>query len=205
MSDSPEPGLPLVRALLRTSLRQPDRRSCGAAVLVVARMWRDPGLAAQVLDGGDFAARALATHRQVTGRVDGLGRAQLPWPRALGTPPWALARHLPFAPGPGRPAGSHRTCLVLPWRRSRRWDDLLAALAAGHPVPVYVGNRLLPRHVVLALPPPAAPVGAVRAVGAVGVYEPSAGGLVTVPREAFVAGRLGLGGWRTPWFVVLPR
>jgi hypothetical protein len=94
---------------------------------------------------------------------------------------------------------THRTRLVLPWRRGRRWDDLVGALAAGHPVPLYVGNRLLPRHVVLALPLPEVPP------GSVGAYEPSAGRVVTVTREAFLAGRLRLGGWRTPWFLVLPR
>jgi hypothetical protein len=197
MSDRPEDGLPLLQSLVRTPLRQPDRRSCGAAVLVLARMWRDPDLAARVLAHGDFAARVLATHREVTGPRDASGRAQLPWPRALGTPPWAVARHLP--PGPGRPGASHRARLVLPWRRGRRWDDLVVALASGHPVPVYVGNRLLPRHVVLALPLPDGPAGSVEA------YEPSAGQVVTVTREAFLAGRLRLGGWRTPWFVVLPR
>ena len=38
-----------------------------------------------------FAGSVLALHRQLTG-ASAFGRAQLPWPRALGTPPWAVAR-----------------------------------------------------------------------------------------------------------------
>ena len=56
-------------------LKQPDRLSCGAAVLVVARMLSDEVYAGRVLPR--FAEEVLATHRQVVG-----------WgPRALGTPP----------------------------------------------------------------------------------------------------------------------
>ena len=73
-------------------LRQPDQRSCGAACLVVARMLLDPAYA-------DLAARAfrpevLGMHGRVTGPVDARGALQVPWPRALGTPPWAVARQL---------------------------------------------------------------------------------------------------------------
>ena len=64
-------------------LKQPDRLSCGAAVLVVARMLSDEVYAGRVLPR--FAEEVLATHRQVVGW----------WPRALGPPPWALLRHLP--------------------------------------------------------------------------------------------------------------
>jgi hypothetical protein len=56
--------------------RQPDRRTCGPSVVVVARGLPGPW--------PDFEATVLATHRRLN-RV---------WPRALGTTPWAVARAL---------------------------------------------------------------------------------------------------------------
>ena len=71
-------------------LVQPDQRSCGAAVLVVARMLADHGYGREVAAAESVTARfreeVLATHRRVTAPVEG-GRLQVPWPRALGTPP----------------------------------------------------------------------------------------------------------------------
>ena len=40
-----------------------------------------------------FAADVLAMHRRATSATS-RGRLQVPWPRALGTPPWAVAREL---------------------------------------------------------------------------------------------------------------
>ena len=37
------------------------------------------------------------------------------------------------------------------------------------------------------------------------IYEPACGRLVDVTREAFLSATLDLGGWRKPWFSVLPR
>ncbi len=102
-----EPG-----SLLGARLVQPDERSCGAAVLVVARALLDRGYAELLVSGrhpgtgfvlpGSLADRfrheTLAMHARVTGLVDAAGRLQVPWPRALGTPPWAVARQL-SAPG----------------------------------------------------------------------------------------------------------
>ena len=161
-------------------LRQPDRRTCGAAVLVMARMLGEPDYARWVREAGDPAARfadeALRAHRR-TNRASGL---RLPWPRALGTQPWALARELP---------GRRRVSLVRD--RSRAWQQ---TIAADRPVPWYVGSRLLPRHVVLVTDRDSE----VR----VRVYEPHSGGTVRVTREAFVGGRLRLAGWDHPWFVL---
>jgi len=56
--------------------RQPDERTCGPSVIVVAQGLPGPW--------PDFRDRVLATHR----RVNRL------WPRALGTTPWAVARAL---------------------------------------------------------------------------------------------------------------
>ena len=191
MNAPPPPGFPLSA----TPLVQPDRRSCGAAVLVVSRMWHDAAFAARVAREGRFTEEVLAMHRRVTGLVDVRGRLQLPWPRALGTPPWAVVHQLHGPHGSGLPGTSYRSVVVLPWRRRQAWQALVAAVAVGHAVPVYVGSRRLPRHVVLALPDRA---------GAVNFYEPSSGGTVSRSVDRFVSARLGLGGWDVPWFVVVP-
>jgi hypothetical protein len=167
-----------------TAFRQPDQRSCGAAVLVRARMLADPAYDAWVRAAGDpaerFADEALRTHRRTNRPLDGRGRPQLPWPRALGTQPWALARELP---------GEQQVHLALD--RAAAWARLVRA---GQPAPLYVGDGWLPRHVVL--------VTGRHSAARLRVYEPSSGATVGVDRPDFLAGALGLGGWDRPWFVV---
>lgn len=174
-------------------LAQPDRRSCGAAVLVVARLLADPSYAPFVGSAEAFRSEVLAMHRRVTSPADVRGRLQLPWPRALGTPPWAVAHQLEGT------TGVEHDVRVLRGGRDAAYDEIVAATATGHPVPVYVGSRCLPRHVVLALGTAGEGGTALR------VYEPSSGRLVDVGRAAFLDGELGLAGWDTPWFSVLPR
>jgi hypothetical protein len=173
------------------SLHQPDQRSCGPSSLVVARLLLDKEYADSVLPGGAdrFRSEVLSLHRAVTRPVLA-GRLQLPWPRALGTPPWAVAGELSALPPPVR----CRARLVL--RRGAAYDRVLAGVRSGRPVPLYVGSRWLPRHVVLV-------VGA-RDDG-LDVYDPAAGRVVAVTREAFTGAGLGLSGWGKPWFIVTPR
>ncbi|MEV7430618.1 hypothetical protein AB0N29_13450 [Nocardioides sp. NPDC092400] len=160
------------------ALRQPDPLSCGASVLVVARMLAEEEYAARA--AASFPAEVLALHRRVTGHRSRDGRAQLPWPRALGTPPWAVARELALVTGV-----RHRV-------RRARWSTLQEATGRSA---LYVGNRLLPRHVVLVL--------AVEA-DRLRLYDPARGDVVVVRREAFAAGRLRVAGWDRPWFAVVP-
>lgn len=191
------------RELLAQRLVQPDARSCGAAALVVARAAVDEGYAELLVRGrhpgtglamsGSPAERfhdeTLSMHRRVTGLADVAGRLQPPWPRALGTPPWSVARQL----------SSRATPYVVRQavlRRAHVLDALLPALDRGRPVALYVGDRWLPRHVVLAL-------GADD--GALHCYDPAAGGPRVVDREAFESGPLPFGRWTRPWFVVRPR
>lgn len=156
-------------------LRQPDGLSCGASVLVVVRMLLDETYAERA--GRAFGPEVLAVHRRVT-RSSLRGRPQLPWPRALGTPPWAIARELAALTG-------------VPHRARRpHWESLRAA--AG-PSALYVGNRLLPRHVVLVLGGSGADLE---------VYDPGTGGRRLVTRAALEQGRLGIGGWDRAWFAV---
>ena len=173
--------------LFREPLVQPDHRSCGAAVLVVSRVLTDHEYGEQLAAAASvpqmFREEVLATHRRVTRPVL-RGRPQIPWPRALGTPPWAVAREL----------GGHE----VRWIRTSAasgYDAIRDATRDHHPVPVYVGNRWLPRHVVLAL-------GEVE--GSIRCYDPAWGRLVDIDRSAFTRSRLAVAGWDHPWWAILP-
>lgn len=169
-------------------LRQPDQRSCGASVLVVARMLSDPEYADRILDDPDrFGQEVLAVHERTTGSVTANGALQLPWPRALGTPPWAVAHELT-----ARTGREHRSHAVLPWDREGALAAIRGATAAGHPVPLYIGSRWLPRHVVLVLDT------------GLRTYDPSRGRVGTLDAAQFTAGELDLARWPVPWFTVLP-
>jgi hypothetical protein len=169
-------------------LSQPDQRSCGPSSLVAAHILLDPAYAA-TQNPRAFATSVLALHRQLTG-PSSFGRAQLPWPRALGTPPWAVARAMSSFSGV-----RYRSHIVRWGKRSDDFDVLHAAVTAGRPCPMFVGDRI-PRHVVLAVAP---------TDSGVDVYNPAHGTLTEMTRSDFETGRLTtLGRWTTPWFVVLP-
>lgn len=164
------------------SLKQPDDLSCGATAVVAARLvW---GAA----EPADPRSEILRTHRGLVGSRDATGRAQLPWPRALGTPPWAVARAL--ADLTGQPV---RTKVVRLGPRSG-FDELVSRVQT-RPVVVYVGDTWLPRHVVLAFDTS-------DAGDAVRVFEPAHGRLLTVPRGRWQLHELGIAGWSHFWFVV---
>jgi hypothetical protein len=168
-------------------LSQPDQRSCGPSSLVAARILMDPAYAA-TQNPRAFAGSVLALHRQLTGSR-AFGRAQLPWPRALGTPPWAVARAMSSF------AGVPYTSTLVPLHSRSTLFSRLSAAVATRPAPFYVGDWI-PRHVVLAV--------AASADG-VQVYNPAHGGLSELTRSDFEAGRLTtFGRWTRPWFVVLP-
>lgn len=189
------------RELLSLRLAQPDQRSCGAAVLVVAEALANEHYARRLIVGGQrgFAEEVLAMHRRATGSVDAAGRAQVPWPRVVGTPPWAVARQLTVRTGV-----PHAVRPVWPWRRRRRWRELGDALRAGRPVPVYVGSRTLPRHLLLAVAPQPGQTPVPRGDDQVTVYDPASGRQRRLPAEEFLSGRIATG-WPRPWFTVLPR
>lgn len=171
---------------------QPDPTTCGSCCLVVAHLHHSHAYAAAVLGDDDvparLAAEALAVHRATSGpRL--AGETQVPWPRRLGTAPWALARHL------RRVSGRPGTGYAWTRRGPDLWERLRSATEAGHPVPLYVGSRLLPRHVVLVLE-----VGDDRLVA----YQPSRGGTVRATRTDVEADRARTLGWPRVWGAVLP-
>jgi hypothetical protein len=169
-------------------LRQPDRRSCGAASLVMARRLVRPRYAGLVTDQATFAHEASTLHRRLTSLSDTAGGWQVPWLRAIGTPPWAVARELRLL------TGVPYAVRVVRLRR-RVWRHL-ESVGPERPAAVFVGDRFLPRHVVL--------VSGVADAGAT-TYEPASGLTSTVSRERWERGDLGLAGWDRPWLVVGPR
>jgi hypothetical protein len=182
-------------------MQQPDPTSCGAASLVVAQMANDPAYAEFMMTGKHpgsglmlagsladrFGAETLAMHERVTRDRDARGRAQMPWPKSLGTPPWAVARQMTATSGI-----SYDTSVISPFNRRGALKDIRKATGDGHVVPLYVGNRWSPRHVVLVL------------TDDLDVYEPAAGERERMTEDDFVKGKLDLGGWEKPWVSVLP-
>jgi hypothetical protein len=178
-------------------MRQPDQRSCGPSSVVAARMLLDRSYAAAVRDAQDdrFAADVLDTHRRATSAIVA-GRLQVPWPRALGTPPWAVARELSAVAGAGVPARRYGWHLAL-FRPGVAFDRAGVSVDAGRPVGLYVGNAWLPRHVVLV-------VGRA-AEDTLWVYDPARGARVEVTRASVESRALTFGRWDRVWFDVSPR
>ena len=206
-----------------THATQVDQTTCGAASMTVMAMVTDPFVALWVATGqtvGDYMppevlrvevdrlpAHTLAerwnslqkaTHRATT--VGAVG--PLPWPKALGTPPWRVDNV-------ARCAGLRLRGFVID---DGSPDDLAAGLAHasaalrdGIPVPAYVGgdvslgiDKAVPRHVVLL-------VG--RDGDAVRIYEPGSGAVHSVPIGELSPphDRLpALGNWTRLVWLVLP-
>jgi uridine kinase len=164
-------------AVLPAGLRQPDGYSCGATCVVVARMLRDPAWAADVRPR--FGAVVQETHRRFHG-----------WPRRLGTAFWSVAHQLHEI------EGVRYTLRIGYLSPGRAFDRLHASAARGLFAGLYVGTRLLPRHVTLV-------------VGTDGealqVFDPADGAVRTVAREQLTRHRTGLGGWPRVWSIVVPR
>lgn len=188
-------------------LRQLSPTTCGPTCAILLRVLLDPAYALWLTTGdhlepersGDalpfeqrFRSQQQAVHESLTRRAIG----PAPWPRALGSPPWALAGflnrftgltggHFGWVPVDGDNPAHLRRCL----------EAVLRGVSAGLPVPVYVG-RHVDRHVVLAIGSRA---------GAVVVYDPAAGAVLDVPLADWEAGRVGIAGWDHLESVVVPR
>lgn len=169
---------------------QVDPTTCGIAVLslLAARAGADP----HYLDpDADVEAEQKRLHALAA-------RVGTPWPQALGTSPWALARLARHATG-----RRHRIAFNGPGLRAR----IDTALASGWDVPVYTGgartvlSALIPRHVVLILAHEGAPA-------RYAVFEPSSGRVFTLGPDEFLLGadsaRAALGHWRRVLFALVP-
>lgn len=185
------------------AFRQQSSTTCGSSSLAMFRVLTDRAFADTVLQG-DAAEVAGRWARLETGIQRATNRAssptsglRLPWPIALGTPPWGLADALDDL---GRARGVRFEVVRLDGTRVDEVDATLArvgaAVSRGIPVPLYVGDRLTPRHVVLAVA--AGP-------GWVDVYDPGHGRRSRVQRDALRTGRARVSGWDLLWAAVVPR
>jgi len=200
----------LAEKVLDAGLVQPNQTTCGSCTLVVAHAINDPAYAGYLVNGTDppadaepaatmrdrFRAQALATHKITSGFKDGEGGFQVPWPQALGTQPWALARQM--TNDAGRQGKRYTAQPILPSHRSRTFGRVVSLSGDGHTVPLFVGNRWSPRHVVLALP--ADDVSS----SEVPIYDPANGRCYPIESDDFSDGDLDVAGWEVPWAVVLP-
>lgn len=213
-------------------VRQIDPTSCGSAALLLLAASGDPVLA-RWLENGQLPAdlrlsevppeipraalaqelgageRIAAAQRRIKARTAAAALGPLRWPDALGTAPWAAAREARF-PGVryvARPVDD----------RGGRGQELLAlvlnALAHGKPVILFTGGELaagwctaVPRHVVLAAPPPT-PLTDTSGDTLLSIYEPTSGRIHQVPARHLVdrtTPSAALGGWAHVQWLALP-
>lgn len=207
--------------------RQTDRTTCGSAVLTMLAAQGDPLLALwlavgqtcggyrpQELRGVDLepppgqdpdaaaSARFGAVQQAMQRRSNRGALVGLPWPTALGTPPWGAAAVARF------PGVAFRSVLVDDSRTgeiSAVLSRALRALEVGIPVPLYAGGDLgsgivtaLPRHVVLLTR---------RDGDQVAVYEPSQARVHQVTVDELIdphGPTPALGGWSHVDWALLP-
>jgi hypothetical protein len=185
--------------------------TCGSACLTVARMLVNPAFARWITTGegprGDAPAGATEAERfaayeavvmRRTNRVVGAGgRLNLPWPRALGTPPWGARKELEY--GAARQGTSYE---VSPLRQRGRQGlrdahaRLVEVVADGAPALLYLGSGALPRHVTLVLPGDGDRL--------LDVYDPATGEVTMLDEERFAGRDLRIAGWDVPWIAVQP-
>lgn len=207
------------------TLRQIDETTCGAAVLAMVALTTDPFVAVWLATGRVFAdhrpaavagvigddwrsaprsldARWAALQRALHAEATRGGLGPFPWPRALGTPPWGLARMV-------RPFGVRYRGASLDDRSpdaAAAWVvHASAALADSLPVPLYSAGdsglglgTAVPRHVILLV---------ARIDDGFLAYEPSRGVMMRLPDAAFTGPgprRAALGHWSRVAWLVLP-
>ena len=185
--------------------------TCGSAALTVARMLADPAFARWVVagvgrdggppDGRGEQARFAEYERVVMGRTNALvgsgGRLQLPWPRALGTPPWGARRELEtLAAAGGSPYQLRLVRFASAATLGATYRQLGHLVCDGRQALLYLGNALAPRHVTLVLPGDGDAV--------LDVYDPATGTVTALDEDRYVTRRLALAGWDVPWVLVHP-
>lgn len=205
------------------TVAQPDSVTCAATGLLLLNAACDPALEAWLARGevpasappelarltkeqlgeADPARRiaigAAAVHDRATRATLGPFR----WPRAIGTPPWGVAREtrVPGVAYRHRPVND---------RDERLMDEVLAMLVSattrGVPVPIYSGgdwaggwDTAMPRHLVLALPTSSAEM--------LRIYEPGRGRIETIAPDELrsrTTPHWALGGWTHLAWVLIP-
>lgn len=186
--------------------RQPDGVSCGASCVVAVSMLADPQRAEHLEAEEPWAAEVLRTHQEITRARDPRAPGPaLPWPRSLGTPPWAAARRLRAEPGGAWDVRTVRS------GRGDGWAALVTSARNGEPSLLLVGTTTVPRHFLLVLPDA---VDADREAGREDLseaesterlllWDPARGEVRPLARDGFLAGEVTGGAFPMPWFLVL--
>jgi hypothetical protein len=188
-------------------LRQLAPVTCGPTSFIVLRAIVDPVYALAFTTGGNPGDPAQSSARAVEERFRDEQRTvhhaatrgsvgPLPWPKRFGTPPWGAARflnQLSWVTGAEyrwEPVDSSDPALL-----RDRWSAITGAVAAGIPVPLYIG-RGIDRHVVLAF---------LRDGETLRVYEPSRAAVVAVTESDMVGNHMDAAGWPRLEGVLIPR
>lgn len=164
------------------------------------KMLRNPSYAEMILTAPNpesaFGNAALGVLRKTNAGRDAAGRRQLPWPRIGGTRPAAMVRLLNSDEGFGARGLRYRNAVIDPRRPGQVFDQIVACLHSGEPVPLYVGDHRWMQLIVLITQ---ADSDLLRA------YNPASGGFDTITRTAFIADEIQVGPWTRPWLAILPR
>jgi hypothetical protein len=167
-------------------------------------------------EGGPTDVRSqserFAEHeRTVMSRTNGWraadGRLNLPWPHAVGTPPWGAKKELESSQL--GMTGADYTMRVLGLGSATALREahriLVGLVREGLPALLYVGNTWMPRHVTLVLPGDRQGAGGSKDVGVLDVYDPATGSVTGLDPDRFATRKLAIAGWNVPWITVQPR
>ena len=155
---------PLTRAGRAVTLTQTDATTCGAACLLAVRLLLAPGECRAVAGGlaqetaassepgreGKHLASLLSHHQLRIQRAMGSrGLGPLPWPRALGSTPWSVARQMTEIVIACAQSAERRRChYAVRWVSDQgpawKWEVTLIreVLAGGLPVILVTGGPL---------------------------------------------------------------
>ena len=186
---------------------QPDQTTCGSSSLVMARMINTPTYGDEILGAaGDGTTDPGAV--EATLRPGGAGDA--PHDRRMEGqrrrvavavadparhPAAGRCRQLTVAGGSGRPGVKYGAQLANPLALAATYDAVTAALDAGDCVPLFIGDDVIARHVVLV-------TGHER--GRTFDLRPVRGQLGVSGQKCLRRRQHRGPGWSQPWFVITP-
>jgi hypothetical protein len=179
-----------------------------------------PGFAGWIVDGIDpkggpadsrpQSERFAEHERTVMSRTNGWraadGRLNMPWPHAVGTPPWGAKKELESSqPGMTGAAYAMRVLGLGSAAALREAHRVLVGLVGeGQPALLYIGNAWMPRHVTLVLPGDSRGAEGQEDDGLLNVYDPATGSVTGLDPDHFATRKLGIAGWNVPWITLQP-
>jgi len=160
-------------------------------------------------DSRSQAERFAEHERTVMSRTNGLraadGRLNLPWPHAVGTPPWGAKKELEHGSASHGAAYSTRVLGLGSAKTLKEAHRVLAGLVRdGLPALLYIGNTWMPRHVTLVLPGDSQGGDGRQGEGLLDVYDPATGSVTDLDPDRFASRTLAIAGWNVPWIAVQP-